>query len=204
MEVVDRLKIEQTVDILRSLFKAKGYKFFEQGDYNLNLIGVRGDNIPDRFNDEMLVLFKVKGEWVLFNFPITTYPGVYWLRSPMTKEGCAIMKEGQYSRAYQIGPHFNITALVQTGNKVKVYRDNSKDSTITLIEDSIIEGYFGINIHPVMDRDNNTIGQDSAGCQVLKNFEDFSILMSLVKKASSLYGNSFTYTLINKEELCKV
>ena len=194
------METKERVEKIRELFKKKGYRFFEQGDYNLNIIGVRDKNTPDKFNDEMLVLFKVKGEWNMMTFSMTTYPGVYWLKSPMTKEGCAILKEGQYPSTYQIGKHFSIEALVQTGGQVEVYRDNSKDDTIQLIESSIIKGYFGINIHPVMDKNNMTVGQDSAGCQVFKNYEDFEIFMSLCKKASSLYGNTFTYTLINRKE----
>jgi hypothetical protein len=193
--------IENQINNLRTLFKQKGYVFYDKGDYNLNIIGIRNVNTPDKFDDEMLVVFKVKEEWQVMSFVISTYPGVYWLNNPMNSGGCAILKEGQYLSTYQIGRHFNVEALIQIGGKVKVYRDNDKNETIKLLESSIIEGYFGINIHPVMDKNNNTIGQDSAGCQVLKNYEDFQILMSLCKKASSLYGNSFTYTLINREEL---
>jgi len=194
------MNIENKINRLRSLFKKKGYTFYDKGDYNLNIIGIRDVNDPDKFNDELWVVFKIKDEWVILPFVITTYPGVYWLKAPMTSQGCAILKENQYLSTYQIGRHYGITALVQTGGQVEVYRDNDKNDTIELLESSIIKGYFGINIHPVMDKNNMTVGQDSAGCQVFKNYEDFEIFMSLCKKASSLYGNTFTYTLINRKE----
>ena len=201
--IINRMK-KETIERIKKLFKEKGYAFFDKGDYNLNIIGVRGEHKPDEFSDELYLIFNNKGEQILLEFPITTYPGIYWLKKPMNIGGCAILKEGQYRGVYQIGKHYSIEALVQFGGKVKVYRDNTEDENIILDESSIIEGYFGINIHPVMDKNNVTVGQDSAGCQVFKHIEDFSIFMSLVKRASSLYGNSFTYTLINKEELWKV
>lgn len=192
--------MKNQIEEIKELFKKKRYTFYDKGEYNLNIIGIRNVNVPDQFQDELLVIFKVKEEWVVFSFVVTTYPGVYWLKKPMNSGGCAILKEGQYLSTYQVGKHYGITALVQTGGEVEVYRDNNKNDTIELLESSIIKGYFGINIHPVMDKNNMTVGQDSAGCQVFKNYEDFEIFMSLCKKASSLYGNTFTYTLINRKE----
>ncbi|MCI0447290.1 hypothetical protein L0152_29285, partial [bacterium] len=37
----------------------------------------------------------------------------------------------------------------------------------------------------------------SAGCQVFENAEDFAEFMKLAQRHSKLYGNSFTYTLID-------
>ena len=33
--------IELAVNRLKEIFKKKGYKFFEKGNYNLNIVGVR-------------------------------------------------------------------------------------------------------------------------------------------------------------------
>lgn len=200
--MIDLIHTSDTIDKLKSLFKQKGYSFFESGNYNLNIIGVRGEHKPDEFSDKLYIIFREYGSMRVLIAPMTTYPGLYWLRNPMTPEGCAIMKEGQYRKAYQIGNHRRVTALIQTGNKVKVYRDNTKDGTITLLEDSVIDGYFGINIHPVMDKNNKTVGQDSAGCQVLQDYEDFRKLIRLCYSAMDVYGNYFTYTLINEKDLC--
>lgn len=197
----DIFNTKPIVDNLKELFKAKGYAFFEQGRYNLNIIGVRGEHKPDEFSDKLYLVFNDYGAVRVLEFAITTYPGVYWLMNPMNPEGCAIMKEGQYRKAYQIGSHRGVTGLIQTGNAVSVYRDNTKDGSIRLIEDSVITGYFGINIHPVMDKNNKTVGQDSAGCQVFQEYEDMRAFIRLCYNAMELYGNYFTYTLINEREL---
>ena len=41
----------------------------------------------------------------------------------------------------------------------------------------------------------------SYGCQVLAKSIDFNAFMRLVERSASIYGNSFTYTLINEEDL---
>ena len=41
----------------------RGYSFFEKGDYNLNLIGIRSDiKVANRFDDIFLCLFKESGK----------------------------------------------------------------------------------------------------------------------------------------------
>ena len=112
----------------------------------------------------------------------------------MNSKGCAILKAGQYRGAYQIGLHKGkYEALVQRGGKVTVYRDNNKDDTLDRVtEDS---GYFGINIHKSL-RHHQEVGLYSAGCQVFQNSHDFKEFMLLVKRSSVLYGDTFTYTLI--------
>lgn len=52
------------LDKLRKACEAKGYRFFEEGDFNLNIIGVRSDNpIPDKFDDVIYLCYKVDGKW---------------------------------------------------------------------------------------------------------------------------------------------
>ena len=48
---------------------------------------------------------------------------------------------------------------------------------------------------------NNTVDKYSAGCQVFNNSNDFQAFIRLCEKQKELYGNSFTYTLINEEDL---
>lgn len=44
----------------------------------------------------------------------------------------------------------------------------------------------------------STIGLYSAGCQVFESVRDYEDkFIPLVKKAATMYGNSFTYTLVN-------
>ena len=62
---------------------------------------------------------------------------------------------------------------------------------------------FGINIHRAGTFINGSTQIDkwSAGCQVLSKESDFNLLMELAEKAKTLYGNSFTYTLIESRDI---
>lgn len=181
--------------------KDLGYAIFTNGDYNLNIIGVRKNFVQNNtFDDEIHVAFKQNGNWVDFVFTITTDPGLYYLVNPMNLSGTAIMVDGQYRGAYKLGLHRNqYEALVQRGGKVKVYRDRNKDEVLDMDKESIIDGYFGINIHRATKNGSSSeVNKWSAGCQVFQNSHDFDVFISLCKKSASLYGNSFTYTLLEK------
>lgn len=56
---IDLLKKVQKFD-LKYILKNKGYVFFEKGDYNLNIIGVRCNKINqnDLFEDLLILTFK--------------------------------------------------------------------------------------------------------------------------------------------------
>ena len=77
-----------------------------------------------------------------------------------------------------------------------IYKDNKFD----LNPLSIDKGIFGINIHKAGDNSTLVDGW-SYGCQVLAKSIDFNALMRLVERSASIYGNSFTYTLINEDDL---
>jgi hypothetical protein len=170
--------------------------------FQLNIVGIRcAIKKTNSFNDVLIIFYKdEKDAWQFHSFKATTWPGLYWLQHPLSKLGTAILKPNQYKDAYAIGLHRSkYTALVQI-KPVAVIRDNNKDAilnTNTLIEQT---GMFGINIHHA-----NTIGTTSvvnkysAGCQVLANITEFNVLMELAKKHKVLYGNSFTYTLIDEQ-----
>ena len=78
----------------------KGYRYFESGDYNVNIIGVRNSDtkniVTNRFDDTMTVAYKINDEWQHHEMDCTTDPGTHWVENIMRKEGVAILKEGQY------------------------------------------------------------------------------------------------------------
>ena len=43
----------------------------------------------------------------------------------------------------------------------------------------------------------------SAGCQVFANIDDFNLFMQLAQRHKTLYGNDFTYTLIDERALVR-
>lgn len=188
------------------LFKEKGYAWFNNGDYNLNIIGVRkrNNNIVNNIYDDMLVVvyntpcFRRK----LNIYQITTEPGLYYMNNPINTHGTAILVPGQYRGCWQLGLHKNkYKALVQK-KPVKVYRDNNKDKIYDMNPTTIDTGMFGINIHRSNETwTRETIDQYSAGCQVFNNPTDFNAFIRICEEQRKRYGNSFTYTLINEEDM---
>lgn len=185
--------------------KFKTYEIYTR-PYQLNILGIRADTItPNRFDDEIHVFFKNNAnQWIHYIFPATTDPGTYWLKSPMHPQGTAILMQGQYKDAYQIGLHRGqYYALVQR-NPVTVIRDYDRNAILDFQNGKKDTGLFGINIHRAsINGTTKTVDNYSAGCQVLANINDFNLLMQLAEKHRQLYGNNFTYTLIDKRAIAR-
>ena len=183
---------------IEDVFIKKGYAFFD-GDkpYNLNIFGIRCAVDTNYFDDLICVAYKNDNlESIVEIFQGTTDPGKYWLEHPMNSDGTAILCEGQYRSVYKIDKHRSkYFALCQRLGKVSVFRDDDKDTKHDLEPETIQTGYFGINIHksnPYV----KYVDKYSAGCQVFRL--DFDRLMFLAFKSAEIYGNSFTYTLLDK------
>ena len=178
---------------------AHGYRVFTR-PFELNIIGVRNNSlIPNVFNDTINALYKDEhGNWILHSYEATTDPGTYWLKNPLNTQGTSILKAGQYINSHLIGLHRNkYTALVQT-NPLTVIRDVKRDGKLDFTgkEDT---GNFGINIHRAMQEGTTKfIDKFSAGCQVFANADEFNAFMELCQRHRQLYGNSFTYTLLQQ------
>jgi hypothetical protein len=191
-----------TREQIEKAVKAKGYKYFENGDYNMNVIGIRnsgtGKKVTDLFDDWLTLSFKIDGVWQFYIWNATTDPG----KAPMLKgnngTGTARVVPGQYPGSHMIRLHQGkYEALGQKAN-IKVYRDANKDEVYD--ESKITEGIYGINIHKA-GQDSNLISTWSEGCQVFKRVKDFDVFMKLCKQAAKLHGNSFTYTLIESKDI---
>lgn len=175
--------------------------------FQLNIIRVRSStNKPNQFDDTIQVLYtRTDGKWTLGSFPATTDPGTYWLQHWMNPAGTAILKPGQYKNSHRIGVHRGkYQALVQQ-NPVTVLRDTNKDAVVDYNSTKEQTGIFGINIHRAsVIGVTKYIGKHSAGCQVLANISDFNLLMQLAFRHKELYGNNFTYTLIQQSDMQNV
>ncbi|HEV8285716.1 MAG TPA: hypothetical protein VGQ09_15485 [Chitinophagaceae bacterium] len=188
--------------IINSL-RLKTYETYSR-PFELNIIGIRNQStVPNRFDDEIHVFFKNNSkQWVHYIFPATTDPGTYWLKNPMTPQGTAILAQGQYKEAYQIGLHRDkYFALVQR-MPVTVLRDYDRNAILDFNNGRPETGLFGINIHHAsVNGTTKTVDNYSAGCQVFANINDFNLFMQLCERHKQLYGNSFTYTLIDKRAI---
>ena len=182
----------------------KGYAYFTNGKYNLNIIGVRraDTKVTNQFDDYIVVeyidMYGIKTREV---FAATTDPGLSSITNPISSKGCAILAPGQYRSCWKLGYHKGKYEAIVQYKPVKVYRDNNKDKVYDFDSKTIEEGIFGINIHKAGD--NSTIVNGwSAGCQVLARRKDFDKLMKLAHyQISQGHGKLFTYTLINNDYL---
>ncbi|SDZ94993.1 hypothetical protein [Marinobacterium iners] len=187
---------------LQQACSARGYRFFDDGNYNLNIIGVRSADLQaNTFNDLIYIAWRVAGEPIVVSLPATTDPGVYWRENLANAAGTGFLVPGQYSGAFRVGKHKGYHALVQA-RELPLYRDADRDAKLEPNESSIQTGYFGINLHRArVDGRSNLVDRWSAGCQVVADSSDFDLLMSLVDIASKHWGETFTYTLLDEQLL---
>lgn len=201
-----KLKSKLVISDLKKTLESKGYIYFTRGLYNLNIIGIRSNNdnkITNEYDDLLVVEYTSGNNKQQLVYSITTEPGVYYMKQKLLNpKGTAILVPGQYRGCWEIGKHNGkYNALVQK-KPVKVYRDGNKDDVYDLNPETINEGVFGINIHRSNENfTRNTVDMYSAGCQVFNKPNEFTCFMSICKKQMNMYGNSFTYTLINEEDL---
>ena len=197
-----------TREQIEKAMESLGHKYFHHGAYNVNIVGVRnaatGDEITNKFDDCMTISYKDdSGNWHFNCWKCTTDPGKYWAEHLLNKDGVAILKEGQYRGSHKIRKHQGkYDALCQKG-PVKVYRDKNMDDEYDLIEENVHEGVYGINIHKAGSWKSGSVQVDkwSAGCQVFSKEDDFYDFMNVMYKARDRWGNSFTYTLINSNDI---
>lgn len=189
--------------MILAILMRKGYIIYTR-HFELNIVGVRSSNAkPNNFDDIIHILYKREdGEWIINSFPATTDPGTYWLKTFVNPDGTAILKPGQYKDSYCIGVHRGkYQALVQQ-KPVTVLRDSNKDNVLDFGNQKEQTGIFGINIHHASVKGTTKyVDNYSAGCQVLADINDFNLLMQLAERQKKLYGNNFTYTLIEEKDL---
>ena len=197
-----------TREQIEKAVKAKGYKWFENGDYNVNIVGIRnmeaGERITNKFDDHMTISYKVDGEWYYEIFDCTTDPGDDWMDTPMNSKGCAIMKPGQYPSSHKLRLHQGKYLALGQQKPVKVYRDKNKDGKYDLLEENEDEGLFGININRATGRSGGKsirVDKWSAGCQVIADNDDWHTFLDICQSAREIWGNSFTYTLLESEDI---
>jgi hypothetical protein len=192
-----------TREQIEKAVEAKGYKYFENGEFNVNVIGVRnsapGNKVTNVFDDWLTLSYKENGVWKFFIWNATTDPGKAPQLLGNNGTGTARVVPGQYPGSHMIRLHQGkYEALGQKGN-ISVYRDADKD--LEYDTDKITTGNnYGINIHKA-GKDSTWIDHWSHGCQVFKRVKDFDEFMKICKKAAKIHGNSFTYTLIESKDI---
>lgn len=195
-----------TLPVVIRTMESKGYKFFDGDNYDVNIIGIRNSNtstdVTNKFDDVLVLTFSVEGVWYFHVWDITTDPGKYWMENPLNTKGTAILVPGQYRSSYKIRKHQGRYDAVCQKKVLPVYRDSNKDEVYDLDPETIQEGIFGINIHRSNPYHESTqVDKWSAGCQVFSHPNNFNTFMRICKKSSAIWGNSFTYTLLESKDL---
>jgi len=198
-----------TRDQIEKAVRSKGYKYFTSDKgLDVNIVGIRnsstGDQVTNKFDDKMTISFKdPDGNWKYYESDCTTDPGKHWVENIMNEDGVAILKPGQYRGSHKVGLHQGKYEALRQQKPVKVYRDNNEDGKYDMIEENVKEGIFGINIHKAGSRvaGSTQIDKWSAGCQVFAKESDFNQFMEICNKAKDVWGNSFTYTLIESKDI---
>jgi len=199
-------KVEEEVECIVRAMHRKGYKTFLSSDrpFNLNIVGIRNSSPKiDSFNDRLVVFWRYNKKLYYGEYPITTLPGEYYLiHKLLNQKGAAILCPGQYRGAYSLGLHKgSYEALVQS-KPVKVFRDGDRDDEYDLDPNTLEQGYFGINIHRAYKKGKAPkVGKTSAGCQVFQSALDYAEFMECCAHAFEEWGNSFTYTLLEENDL---
>jgi len=184
---------------MKSILRRKKFALHTR-PYELNIVGLRSKSAKsNRFDDEIHVFYRTtQGRWNYHVFKATTDPGTYWLENPIEPQGTAILAQGQYIDAYEIGLHKGkYKALVQK-KPVTILRDYDRNAYLDFLNGTKLTGVFGINIHRALAQGKTKfIEKFSAGCQVFEKSENFYEFMDLCERHRKLYGNNFTYTLID-------
>ena len=201
-----------TKEQIEKAVKSKGYIWFEDSKnkgYDVNIVGIRNSEtkgkVTNRFDDKITISYKVDGEWQFHCFDCTTDPGTHWVENVMNKKGVAILKPGQYRRSHKLRLHAGKYLALGQQNNVTVYRDDNRDDNYDLDESKTDTGLFGINIHRATGRagkKSSQIDKWSAGCQVIADNDDWHCFLDICQQAREIWGNNFTYTLIESTDVC--
>lgn len=203
------------VDTLKKTIAALNYKWFEDRP---NIIGIRTKLlVPDAFNDLITVSYKENDQEKLKIYCITTEPGVFYQKTLLNSDGCAVVELGQWIDAYSIGFHKGYDgtkinpkteapypahrALILTGH-IMIRRDKDKDG-IAGNSGIIVKGDgSGCNIHGAVRSDlTKQVGPWSAGCQVFAAWREKEEFIDICEKYRESIKNKFTYTLVGEDQL---
>ena len=202
-----------SISQVHGAMRAKDYKVFENPKgYDVNIIGIRATTrVPDVFDDLMTISWidGPSGEWMSLMWDCTTDSGLPIIEDPPHKDGAPFLKPGQYRGSHMLRLHQGkYMALGQKWDtSLPVFRMNNIGERSQNTEDwkpsfTLMGNGQGINIHRARARGmTEKVGRWSAGCQVFKSAEDFSVFLAICETARRVWGNSFSYTLLDEADL---
>ena len=203
--------MKYTREQIQTTVEDKGYKYFHDNldkGYDVNIIGIRNSKTKGRvtnaFDDTLTISYKIDGEWQYHEFNCTTDPGSHWVENILNEKGVAILRPDQYRGSHKLDLHQGKYLALRQKSNVTVYRDNNRDAKYDLNESKTETGIFGINIHRATGRaggKSTRVDKWSAGCQVIADNDDWHTFLDICQTSREIYGNSFSYTLIESKDL---
>jgi len=173
--------------------KRRGFEIFTR-PYELNIVGLRNRNV--RNADEIHVFYKINSRnWNYHVYEAITDSATIWQGKAPYPLRPVLLAEGQYKGAYKLGKHKNTDALVEV-KPVTVVRDLDRSSLMSA--GTKTSELFGIDILAATE-EGETISLDiqDEGCQLLLGDENFKEFLGYCGKHKELYGNEFSYSLID-------
>lgn len=226
MGAVANVSIDQIVGIM----KDKGYRVFEEHDFDMNLVGIRKNGFTNKFDEDLFLFYKNKGNWVSKRYDITTEPGHYWFYDQ--RRIVNAIAEGQHKGLYALATKdldakYNVVRTnvrmhttskgigypaLRQSNKVDVYQVNTKDLKLpaNIFPKLNVGPMSGLNVHGTWGKSiqpQTLVDKWSLGCQVFKNHVYSEVYLDFLRTMAlqlPLFGNSFTYTLLNVEDFAKI
>ena len=203
--------MQPTYENIKNAYKGKGFTFYsDTKPFNINLWGIRKQiGRVDVFDDLLGLSCKDENGEILHIFHTATVdPGLYYLQSELINpNGIFILKPGQYKACWEKGFHKGkYIALVQKKGYTgfRGWRDKTMNGLIERTLDAngnYFSDVIGLNMHRSSLSFSEVVGKFSAGCQVRKINDEHKEIMKIIDKAINIYGNSFTYTLFDEEDI---
>lgn len=197
-----------TIDNIKKAMLNKGYKFFNKGDYNLNIIFVRTDNvITNYFTDKLYLIYNKDGKEVIREYPATTKPGIKGsIDSPVTVDGItgtACIVPNQYESAFKFidsYTEFSEYPYFRLIGRLDYYRDGNKD--LVLNTDKVIKSKnYKTHFHRMSNKGvtGKPINNWSLGCIGVEE-PYMAAIIPIIREAVKRYGDIFTVTILENKD----
>lgn len=194
----------RTYQQLKETCLKKGYKFFDTGDYNLNIIFERtNDVITNFFTDKLYIAYRKNGIEQVREFNATTKPGIIGsIDSPVTVDGytgTAIIVPNQYTSAFQFinsYEEFTEYPYFRLKGKLDYYRDGNKDLKVD--KSVIVKGKnYKTHFHRMSKKGvtGKPVNNWSLGCIGVEE-PNMKAIIPIVEESVKLYGDIFTITIL--------
>jgi hypothetical protein len=210
----------QIVEQHREACRRQNYVFFETGEDNLNIHAIRNDQFFDNgFTDQLRIIYRRNGQWQVFESKFTTLAGTKGHggeQRPLTGaetgtgvSGVAIIIPSQYRRVYKFVDNYwqwLAYPFFQQIDNMLYWRDNNRNGVVD--KGKIYTGNYGTNLHRM---GNNNQEKDwvnsetewwSQGCHGAPE-PQFRGILPIVRRAVPKYGDVFSYTLFDAEQMPK-